>query len=282
MNVQQRLIRIIDILLSAVILILLAPFFIVIGLLIKFTSKGPVFYIQQRVGRFGKEFGLFKFRSMHVNADKMRSLTVGERDTRLTSIGYFLRKYKLDELPQLINVLKNEMSIVGPRPELKKFVEHYSEQQKKVLSIKPGITDYASIIFRHESKLLAAKENPEEYYINRIMPLKIRLNSFYLRKYTVSNYFYIMFATVAVIFTDWQNALKEIARQNIYGSEPHINFKEIQTAHGKNSTVNISIPESSMYASEMITLAEQYSPENNYQDNIYNFAPFFYKTNAKE
>jgi lipopolysaccharide/colanic/teichoic acid biosynthesis glycosyltransferase len=152
--------RTLDLLVSGFGLTLLLPFFLLIGLIIKLTSKGPIFYLQQRVGKGGKLFKLFKFRTMRVDADKYMAITVGARDARITTVGYYLRKYKIDELPQLINVLIGNMSLVGPRPELKKFVDLYNAEQVKVISVKPGITDYASIEFRNENELLEGKPDP--------------------------------------------------------------------------------------------------------------------------
>ena len=161
-------------------LILLSPVFTTLILAIKLSSKGPAFYIQKRAGLLGKEFSLYKFRTMYVDSDKKGLLTVGGRDPRITGIGYYLRKYKLDELPQLYNVLKGDMSFVGPRPEVGKYVELYNERQKKVLSVRPGITDIASIKYKNENEILEKQENPEKYYIDYIMPDKIELNLSYL------------------------------------------------------------------------------------------------------
>jgi lipopolysaccharide/colanic/teichoic acid biosynthesis glycosyltransferase len=172
--------RLFDILLAVIGILILLPLFIVIALLITIDSKGGIFYIQQRIGKNGKPFGLYKFRTMHTDADKKGLLTVGGRDPRITKTGYWLRKYKLDELPQLFNVLKGDMSIVGPRPEVKKYTDLYNDEQRKVLSVKPGITDYASIEYVDENELLAKAENPEETYVNIIMPHKLELNKKYI------------------------------------------------------------------------------------------------------
>jgi lipopolysaccharide/colanic/teichoic acid biosynthesis glycosyltransferase len=144
------------------------------------NSGLPVFYIQTRVGKDNRNFKLFKFRTMHADADEKGLLTVGGRDPRVTSIGYYLRKYKLDELPQLFNVLVGTMSLVGPRPEVNKYVDLYNTQQLQVLSVKPGITDFASLEFIDENELLAKSSNPEETYINKIMPEKLTLNLKYI------------------------------------------------------------------------------------------------------
>ena len=159
-------------------------------------SKGGCFYIQERIGKDGKPFGLYKFRTMRIGADNEGLLTVGEHDQRITHIGYFLRKTKMDELPQLLNVLKGEMSLVGPRPEVRKYVELYTEEQRKVLSATPGITDYASIKYVNENELLRQADDPERTYIEKIMPDKIKLNMRYLEHYNLIEYFKIIFLTL--------------------------------------------------------------------------------------
>jgi len=189
--------RLIDIILSASGLIICSPLFLLAAILIKATSKGPVFFLQKRVGLHNKDFTIYKFRTMREGAAKQNTLTIGSKDSRITTIGYYLRKYKLDELPQLYNVLKGEMSIVGPRPELRAYVELYSPEQRNVLSIRPGITDYASIKFKNENDLLAAAENPERYYINDILPLKLQLSQQYLKNKSLRNYFFVIWATIS-------------------------------------------------------------------------------------
>lgn len=174
--------RIFDFVLATIFLILLAPIFIFIAIRIKLDSKGSVFYKQVRVGLNGKDFGIYKFRTMFVGADKKGLLTVGGNDARITKPGIFLRKYKLDELPQLINVVFGDMSIVGPRPEVRKYVDLYSKEQLLVLSVKPGITDYASIAYSRENEILAKATDPEATYINEIMPDKLALNLKYIRE----------------------------------------------------------------------------------------------------
>lgn len=193
---MMDIIRGFDILFALVGSIILFPFFIVISLLIKLTSKGAVFFRQSRVGKNGKDFKVYKFRSMYINADKKGLLTVGGNDSRVTKVGYYLRRFKLDELPQLINVLKGEMSLVGPRPEVRKYVNLYSNDQQKTLSVLPGITDYASIEYRNENELLAMAENPEELYIREIMPKKIELNFKYINDRSVKQYFKIVIKTI--------------------------------------------------------------------------------------
>ena len=193
------MIRFFDFILSLVGLVVLAPIFIVLVIWIKIDSKGPVFYKQVRVGQNGIDFGLFKFRSMVVDADKKGLITVGGRDPRITRSGYFIRKYKLDELPQLINVLVGDMSLVGPRPEVRKYVELYTDEQQKVLSVKPGITDYASIEYMDENEILGKSNDPEKTYIEEIMPEKIKYNMKYIQNKNVSEYFKIIFLTLLKI-----------------------------------------------------------------------------------
>ena len=193
------MIRFFDFVLSLVGLVILAPIFIVLAVWIKIDSMGPVFYKQIRVGQNGKDFGLFKFRSMVVDADKKGLITVGGRDPRITRSGYFIRKYKLDELPQLINVLLGDMSLVGPRPEVRKYVELYTDEQQKVLSVKPGITDYASIEYMDENEILGKSTDPEKTYIEEIMPEKIKYNMKYIKNRSLIEYFKIIFLTVLKI-----------------------------------------------------------------------------------
>lgn len=174
--------RLADILFSTMGLLFLLPFWMVIAALIPMTSRGGVFYRQIRVGKGNKEFTMYKFRTMQQGSDKSTLITVGDRDSRITGVGYYLRKYKLDELPQLINVVLGDMSLVGPRPEVRKYVDQYSEEQLKVLSVRPGITDFASIQYSRESELLGKAEDPEWEYINNILPAKLELNLKYIRE----------------------------------------------------------------------------------------------------
>src|SRR5690606_33636624 len=162
--------RLFDIVSSIIVLIILCPFLIIIGLLIIIESRGGMFYVQNRVGKNNRNFDLIKFRSMRPDSDKSGQLTVGNRDPRITRMGQFVRKLKIDEFPQLINVIKGDMSIVGPRPEVRKYVELYSDEQLKVLSVRPGLTDYASIEYMDENELLATASDPEKMYVNEIMP----------------------------------------------------------------------------------------------------------------
>ncbi len=193
------MIRFFDILFSFFGLLLLSPLFLIIALIIILESKGGVFYKQVRVGKDGKDFELFKFRTMYSGSDKKGLLTVGAADNRITKSGLFLRKYKIDELPQLINVLFGTMSLVGPRPEVRKYTDLYTDEQKKVLSVKPGITDYASVEFSNENELLEKAEDPEAYYIEKIMPHKIDLNFKYINNKSVGQYFAVIFKTLLKI-----------------------------------------------------------------------------------
>ena len=172
--------RLFDIIFSMIILLLFLPFGLIISLLILLSGKGGIFYIQERVGKNGRPFGLLKFRTMRKDADKLGKLTVGMRDPRITKIGYYLRKLKLDEFPQFINVLKGEMSVVGPRPEVKEYTDLYTDEQRKVLMVKPGITDFASLEYYRENELLGKSDDPRQTYIEEIMPEKIKLNLTYI------------------------------------------------------------------------------------------------------
>jgi lipopolysaccharide/colanic/teichoic acid biosynthesis glycosyltransferase len=191
--------RIIDIIASSIGIVLLLPIFIIIYLIVVFESRGGGFYKQIRVGKNGNDFGLLKFRTMRSGSDKKGLLTVGGRDPRITRTGYYLRKYKLDELPQLLNVLIGDMSLVGPRPEVRKYVELYNEIQKKVLQIKPGITDFASIEFSNENEILGRAANPEKIYIEEIMPKKLELNLKYISEQSVWTDLKIIIRTIIKI-----------------------------------------------------------------------------------
>lgn len=191
--------RFFDIVASGFGLIILSPLFLIIAIWIKLDSKGPVFYRQVRVGRYNKDFRIFKFRSMRVGADKGSLVTIGGRDPRVTRSGYWIRKFKLDELPQLINVFIGDMSLVGPRPEVRHYVDYWTPEQMNVLDVRPGITDPASIKFRNENELMEKSENPEKYYIEVIMQEKIKLYLEYVEKH---NFFYdigLIFKTFWVI-----------------------------------------------------------------------------------
>ena len=196
------IIRFFDILFSLLGLIILLPFLIVVSILILLSSKGSIFFIQERIGKNGKPFKLVKFRSMRTSHDNQQLITVGD-DPRITPVGKLIRKYKIDELPQLYNVLRGEMSIVGPRPEVPKYVDLYTTLQKRVLSIKPGLTDYASIRYIDENKVLAKSNDPERTYINVIIPEKIRYNIKYIEHQSVKEYFKIIFLTISRIFSSF-------------------------------------------------------------------------------
>jgi len=174
--------RLFDLFFSVTGALLLTPVFFCIAVWISLDSRGGIFYRQQRVGLNGRDFGLLKFRTMRTGSDKHGLLTIGGRDSRITRSGYFLRKYKLDELPQLLNVMKGDMSLVGPRPEVRKYVDLYTPEQLLVLSVRPGITDFASIDYSNENELLAGAENPEKMYVDEVMPAKLRLNLRYIRE----------------------------------------------------------------------------------------------------
>lgn len=192
-------IRFFDLLFATIALVCLSPILIIIALFILFESKGGSFYKQLRVGKNNKDFYLLKFRTMRVGADKKGLLTVGDRDPRVTRSGFFLRKYKLDELPQLVNVFVGQMSVVGPRPEVRRYVDLYNENQKRILNVKPGITDYASLYYIDENEILAQSSDPENTYIQEIMPVKIELNYKYIDNQTIKEYFKIIFLTAKSI-----------------------------------------------------------------------------------
>src|ERR1035437_1659267 len=188
--------RIFDIIFSLIGIIILLPFFFLFAILIIFDSGFPVIYSQTRVGRNGINFSLLKFRTMKKDSEKQGLLTVGEKDSRITNSGYFLRKYKIDELPQLFNVLTGNMSLVGPRPEVRKYVEMYNTEQKKVLLVKPGITDYASIEYANENAILSTSQNPEELYTKEVMPAKLKLNLKYIADQSFFTDLKIIFSTL--------------------------------------------------------------------------------------
>lgn len=192
------LIRIFDLIFSIIGLLFFAPLIIVFSIILKFTSNSSIYFVQQRIGRFGKPFKLIKFRTMVDGSEKSGYLTIGNDDCRITKFGSWLRKNKLDEIPQLVNILMGEMSFVGPRPEVKKYVELYSKDQWDVLKVKPGLTDYATIEFYNEAGMLGEIQqttDPESYYINEIIPRKIELNKYFIENYSLSEYFKIIFLT---------------------------------------------------------------------------------------
>lgn len=191
--------RVFDIIASGLGLLILSPLFLVVAIWVKLDSTGPVFYKQVRVGRNNKDFYLYKFRSMRVGSDKKGLITVGGRDPRVTRSGYYIRKYKLDEFPQLINVFKGDMSLVGPRPEVRKYVDLYTPEQMHVLEVRPGITDLASIRYRNENELLAKASDPEQYYRDIVMQDKLRINLEYVRNHSFFGDIALIFKTILSI-----------------------------------------------------------------------------------
>ena len=194
--------RIFDIVASGIGLILLSPLFVILAIWIKCDSIRPVFYKQVRVGRNNMDFQLFKFRSMRVGSDKKGLITVGGHDPRITRSGYYIRKYKLDEFPQLINVFKGDMSLVGPRPEVRKYVDMYTEEQMHVLDVRPGITDLASIRYRNENELLERVNDPDKYYVEVIMPDKLRINLEYVARHSFTFDIRLIFQTFRAIVSE--------------------------------------------------------------------------------
>ncbi len=197
---SELLKRVFDIVASLFGLLFLGPVIFLIAILIKLTSPGPVFYMGLRVGRYGRPFRIFKFRSMVVNAEKLGGTSTPDDDERITKVGKYIRKYKLDELPQLINVLKGEMSFVGPRPQVSWAVELYSEEEKLLLEVRPGITDYSSIKFKNEAEILKGSINPDKEYLEKIAPEKIRLGLEYVKNRSLWVDLKIVFATLHAIF----------------------------------------------------------------------------------
>ncbi|WP_317132814.1 sugar transferase [Pseudotamlana haliotis] len=181
-------------------LIVLLPFFLIIIILIKFDSPGPIFFIQTRVGKDNKDFNIYKFRTMRAESDSKGLLTLGNHDSRVTNAGYILRRYKIDEFPQLINIIKGDMSFVGPRPELRHYVNYYSEDDMRIFQVRPGITGLASLKYRNEVELLEKADDPEKFFIETIIPDKLRYNKEYIKK---QNFFFdvqlIMLTVIKVI-----------------------------------------------------------------------------------
>ncbi len=194
--------RLFDVIASGFGLIVLSPLFIILAIWIKLDSKGPLFYRQVRVGYKNKDFRIFKFRSMRVGADKGSLVTIGGHDPRVTRSGYFIRKFKFDELPQLINVFVGDMSLVGPRPEVRHYVDYWTPEQMHVLDVRPGITDPASIKFRNENELMEKAENPEKHYIEVIMQEKIKLYLEYVKKHGFWYDLGLIFKTFEVIVNE--------------------------------------------------------------------------------
>lgn len=195
--INRFLIRLFDLLFSFLGLIILSPLYLIIALIVLIDSPGKIIYTQWRVGKNNRDFKLYKFRTMKINADKLGLITVGMKDLRITCSGTFIRKYKLDELPQLLNVFNGQMSLVGPRPEVRQYTEQYSlANQMIVLSVKPGITDLASIEYSKENELLSNVTDPEKYYVDVVMPAKIKLNLNFIENPTLSNYLRIIIMTI--------------------------------------------------------------------------------------
>ena len=192
--------RLFDIVVSGLGLIVLSPLFVIIAIWIKLDSRGPVFYRQVRVGRDNKDFRIFKFRSMREGSDVGSLVTIGGHDPRITRSGYFIRKFKFDEMPQLINVFVGDMSFVGPRPEVRHYVDYWTPEQMHVLDVRPGITDPASIKFHNESELLEKAEDPEKYYIDVIMQEKLKLYLEYVNNHSFFGDIGLIFKTIWVIF----------------------------------------------------------------------------------
>ncbi|MFI0429156.1 sugar transferase [Mariniflexile sp. HMF6888] len=188
--------RCFDVICAIIGLMILAPFLLLISILIKLDSKGPILFIQGRVGKNNTDFNIYKFRTMRMQSETKGLLTLGNRDSRITKIGYVLRRYKIDEFPQLINILKGDMSFVGPRPELRYYVNFYNEDDMEIFAVRPGITGLASLKYRNEVELLKAAENPEEFFINTIIPDKLKFNKEYIKK---RNFFFdlkLIFITI--------------------------------------------------------------------------------------
>ena len=192
--------RLFDIAVSFIGLIILSPVFLAVAMLIKLASRGPVFYRGERVGRFGKPFKIYKFRTMVAGADQLGGPSTAADDPRLTRVSGFLKKYQLDELPQLINALKGEMSLVGPRPEVQMYVNMFTEEEKAILSVRPGMTDYASLWNFHEGELLQGSADPEKTYMEEIRPGKIRLQLKYVREHSLWVDFRIILRTLGKVF----------------------------------------------------------------------------------
>jgi lipopolysaccharide/colanic/teichoic acid biosynthesis glycosyltransferase len=191
--------RIFDLFFSVLGLVFLAPFFIIISILIVFDSKGGVFFRQKRVGKDNVDFLMYKFRTMYTGSDKNGLLTIGNKDNRITKTGYLLRKYKIDELPQLFNILTGDMSFVGPRPEVRKYVNMYDKDQLIILSVRPGLTDYSSLDFINESEILSQSTHPEETYINVIIPAKLELCKKYIKEMSFKTDVKILIKTILKI-----------------------------------------------------------------------------------
>lgn len=193
--------RLFDLVMSGLGLLLLSPLFLFLAIWIKCDSKGPVFYRQVRVGRYGKDFRIFKFRSMRPDSDRQGLITVGGHDPRVTRSGYYIRKFKLDELGQLINVFIGDMSLVGPRPEVRKYVDLYTPEQLHVLDVRPGITSLASIRYRNENDILAASDDPDKAYVEQVMPDKLAIDLEYVKSASLPKDISLIFRTFWAIIS---------------------------------------------------------------------------------
>jgi lipopolysaccharide/colanic/teichoic acid biosynthesis glycosyltransferase len=191
--------RLFDVVFSLILLIILSPLFFFISIFILTDTVGGIFYLQRRVGKNNRDFSLLKFRTMVLGADTKGLLTIGDQDHRITKTGRWLRKYKLDELPQLLNIIKGDMSLVGPRPEVRKYVDRYTSEQRIVLSVRPGLTDYASLEYIRENEILSSYSDPEKAYLEIIMPEKLRLNLNYIREQSMFTDLKIILKTIMKI-----------------------------------------------------------------------------------
>jgi len=190
-----------DFVFSIIGLLVLSPILLLIALIIKLDSKGPILFIQGRVGKNNLDFNIFKFRTMHMASQSKGLLTLGNRDSRITKVGYFLRRYKIDEFPQLINILKGDMSFVGPRPELRHYVNYYTEDDLKIFSVRPGITGLASLKYRNEVELLKAAKDPEDYFIKIIIPDKLKFNKEYIKRQSFLFDLKLIFITIIKVIS---------------------------------------------------------------------------------
>ena len=197
----KKMKRLFEFLFAFLALLIMLPVFLVISFFILINSKGGIIYKQSRVGKGNRDFSIYKFRSMYINSDKQSLISIGSLDPRVTPVGHFLRKYKLDELPQLLNILRGEMSFVGPRPEVRKYVDLYSVDQLNVLTVHPGLTDYASLMYINEGELLANQENPEKLYIEEILPEKLALNLKYIEEQSLKTDVQIILKTISRLFS---------------------------------------------------------------------------------
>ena len=193
--------RAVDCFVALLVLTVLSPVMLLAGVAVKLTTKGPLFYLQKRVGLYGKPFSIYKFRTMVVDADKYGEITVGERDPRITKVGRFLRMTRIDEFPQMLNVLKGDMTIIGTRPEVPRYVAEYTDEMMATLLLQPGASGAASIAYRHENEMLKDCEDPEQFYIDTILPDKMAINLAYLRKFSIWQDLWLMLRTVACVFT---------------------------------------------------------------------------------